>query len=378
MAMLGRYLLCALIAGVAAPAPAFDFTSAHGFAATCARQGAAAPGDDDGRIAFVICRDTALLRQVVSWGAGVMERLPEQMLDDATLMQEFATEIDYVRAELAVTRKVLAQVRLGTRASLRLVPAQWQIDLNGDGQVALWEKYMFAIPKRAERPFRLDLPSSNQEYYEREYQLDAAIRVDQSDVLWALSYHRFLEAALANLRAFDLHPGGQGIVLARPALLKLAHRFIQAGLGLSGQMRKSVLAERDDNEEWIANPQQASSVFPLALDGNDFVTWGEILTQLDALLQGRTLLPATEGGGGVLGQFAPLCRAGSALNVAKAYLKPPPAGTIFSFRQGARLSPMHCQAVDARHPLSRLPELIEQARKSDAGMRFLRYLYWIN
>lgn len=35
-------------------------------------------------------------------------------------------------------------------------------------------------------------------------------------------------------------------------------------------------------------------------------------------------------------------------------------------------------AIDAQHPLSTLPELIENARKSDPGMQFLRYLYWTN
>jgi hypothetical protein len=360
-------------------ASAADFSTSEGFAAACAPGAATVPAaNDDARIAFVICHDTALTKQIISWGTQGMKRMQASKPDQQTVMVEVIKEIDYVRDQLALTRKTLEQVHLGKRKSLRIAPAQWQMDMNGDGNIDLWEKYLFAIPKRGLQAFRFAAPSNDQAYYDKEYQLDAVIRVDQSDVLWALSYHNFIEGLLTNLRAFDLSESNHGLLLARPELLKVAHRLIGRGLALSAQLRKSVLAETGDDQEWIGNPNQASSVFPIPLDAQDFAAWGSILDELSALWQGRHLLPTTQGQRGLIAEFAPLCPPGKGLNIAKVYLQPPAAGTEFSLGRGAKLSSAHCQAVDARHPLSSLQDLVEKAQKSGAGMQFLRYLYWTN
>jgi hypothetical protein len=41
-------------------------------------------------------------------------------------------------------------------------------------------------------------------------------------VLWALSYHQFIEGLLTNVRAFDLDVKTFELTLARPALLATA------------------------------------------------------------------------------------------------------------------------------------------------------------
>ncbi|UOD30743.1 hypothetical protein INH39_03080 [Massilia violaceinigra] len=360
----------------AAAAP--DFTTTAGYAAACAEVArGAVPRDDDARVAAVICRDTALVSQIVTWASDGMKRMDKQRIPKEAVMAEVRKEIDYVIAELGATRKLLAQVKLGKRKSLRLVPAQWERDIDGDGTVKLWEKYLFALPRRGQQGFRMTAPSNEQAYYDSEYKLGAVIRVDQSDILWSLSYHHFIEGMLTNLRAFELSDKFDGLILARPALLKAAHKLIGDGFVLSGKMRQEVLAESDDDEEWIGNPKQAGSVFPLPLDAADFASWGRMIKEMSALWQGRSLLPATQGGRGMLAVMAPLCPEGSGLNVAKLYLHPPAAGSVYSFRN-TRLPAGSCQRIDKAHPLSPLPQMAEQAATTDTGMGFLRYLYWTN
>ncbi len=359
-------------------AAAADFTTTAGYAAACAEVArGAVPRDDDARVAAVICRDTALVSQIVTWASEGMKRMDQKRIPKEAVMVEVRKELDYVIAELGATRKLLAQVKLGKRKSLRLAPARWERDIDGDGTVKLWEKYLFALPKRGQQGFRMTAPSNEQAYYDSEYKLDAVIRVDQSDILWSLSYHHFIEGLLTNLRAFELDDKFDGLILARPALLKAAHRLIGDGFVLSGKMRQEVLAETDDDEEWIGNPKQAGSVFPVPLDAADFASWGMMLKEMSALWQGRTLLPATQGGRGMLAVMAPLCPEGSGLNVAKLYLHPPAAGTVYSFRN-TRLQAGSCQRIDKAHPVSPLPQMAEKAAATDTGMGFLRYLYWTN
>lgn len=359
-------------------AAAADFTTTAGYAGACAEVArGAVPKDDDARVAAVICRDTALVSQIVTWATEGMKRMDKQHIPKEAVMVEVRKEIDYVIAELGATRKLLAQIKLGKRKSLRLAPARWERDIDGDGSIKLWEKYLFALPKRGQQGFRMTAPSNEQAYYDSEYKLDAVIRVDQSDILWSLSYHHFIEGLLTHLRAFELDDKFDGLILARPALLKAAHKLIGDGFVLSGKMRQEVLAETDDDEEWIGNPKQAGSVFPVPLDAADFASWGMMLKEMSALWQGRTLLPATQGGRGMLALMAPLCPEGRGLNVATLYLHPPAAGTVYRFRN-TRLPTGSCQRIDKAHPLSPLPQMAEQAATTDTGMGFLRYLYWTN
>lgn len=366
------------VCAMAAPAGAADFTTTAGYAEACAEVArGAVPRDDDARVAAVICRDTALVSQIVTWASEGMRRMDKQRIPKEAIMVEVRKEIDYVIAELGATRKLLAQVKLGKRSSLRLAPAQWERDIDGDGTIKLWEKYLFALPKRGQQGFRMTAPSNEQAYYDNEYNLAAVIQVDQSDILWSLSYHHFIEGMLSNLRAFELTDKFDGLILVRPDLMKTAHKLIGNGFALSGKMRQEVLAETDDEAEWIGNPQQVDSVFPVPLDAADFASWGSMIKELSALWQGRTLLPTTQGGGGMLAALAPMCPAGSGLNVAKLYLHPPAAGSVYTFRN-TKFPSNSCQRIDKAHPLSPLPQMAEKAGTSDAGMGFLRYLYWTN
>ena len=378
----GMVVGMAVLAGAANAAPlTVDLASTEGYRQTCAGlpKVPAALKNDEERIAFVVCRDTALVRQIVTWGVQGMARMSQERPAKEAIMAEIRKEIDYAREEIGLTRNLLERIDLGRRKSLRLVPSEWQTDLDGDGRIAVWEKYFYAVPRRGLHPFRFGRPSDDLSYYLRDYNLDATIRVDQSDVLWALAYHQFIEGLLTNVRAFELDFDRLQLILARPELLKQAHGLINRGFLTSERMRRSVLAESGDDQEWIANPRQTDTVFPVPLDQADFALWGELLKELTALWQGRHLLPVTRGNRGLLAEFAPLCPEGSGLNLAQLYLKPPPAGTEFGLGRDAKLSANHCQRISAQRPLTHLPEMAEKAQRSGSGdLRFLRYLYWTN
>lgn len=379
-------LLCAAL-GFSLPAQAFkaDFTTTAGFAKTCKAMPKTPEQlkTDDERVAFVICQDTAAVKQLITWGRLGIERLDNSREEGDSLHQTIITEvtkeIDYIRGQLASSRGVLEKIELGKKKSLRLVPSKWQLDLDGDGKMATWEKYFFAIPKRGRHPFAFSAPSDDPAYYAKEYNLVAAIDVDQSDILWSLAYHQFIEGLLTHVRAFDLDMArGISLVLSRPELLKNAHGLIGSGLQSSEKMRQSVMLETSNKGEWIGNPDQTASVFPIPLDGEDFATWGKVLETLDALWQGKTLLGTSDTRRGLLAGMIPACPEGQATNVAHIYQNPPAAGTVFTRETATQMFGAACQTIDDKYPLSELEKVLTQSLKTDAGMHFLRYLYWTN
>jgi hypothetical protein len=356
----------------AVPAPTtLDLASTGGFKRTC---GALLPlkparlANDDQRVAWAVCRDVDLTRQLATWFDQGMRQMEQKRPSNEQIEGEIHRQIDRTLAHLRATRNVLERVQLGERKSITLAPATWQLDLNGDGQTKPWERYFFAIPRRAVEPANFDLPSNDEARYQTRFALQAQIKVDQSDVLWALSYHQFIEGLLTNLQAFDLNLKTFELTLARPALLATAHQLIGQGLATSDRLRHNVLTERSDDHEWLGHPGQANSVFPIPLDAEDFVVWREALAGLSDLWHGRHLLPTTKGARGLLGSLAPACEPGQGLDIASLYLQPPPAGTKLNPAQIEVLLRGACRAVDAEHPMSPLPNRLDRAQQGATGL----------
>jgi hypothetical protein len=141
-----------------------------------------------------------------------------------------------------------------------------------------------------------------------------------------------------------------------------------------------LIRETDDDHEWISHHEQRNSVFPIALDSDDFRTWEELIKHLIPLFSGKTLLSGGQGAGGFLGAIARACPEGMALNVAKFYAHPPryPAELFFNPDWS-----FMCQTVDAAHPVSGLAEFLadyERRASSEhgAGMKRLKQLLWVN
>ncbi|MES2125817.1 MAG: hypothetical protein V4463_00975, partial [Pseudomonadota bacterium] len=188
-------------------------------------------------------------------------------------------ELTHVRDELRAVRLVLEKTKLGKNDGLTLKPSTWQLDLNNDSEIKTWERYFFAIPRRGLHPLRFAMPSNDADYYAKNYQLEATFRVDQSDIAWALSYHYFAESLIETVLSYTINEQNK-IELADAAGMKRANWLMVRGFQTSELMRRAVLAEKDDDQEWIANPNQKNSVFPLPLDAIDFEIWGKALAHM--------------------------------------------------------------------------------------------------
>jgi hypothetical protein len=377
-------LIVSLCASGAVTAAAADPGGGVGSEAACAAlpspQAARTPQE---RQALVICRDIELVRRVASFIHQGSAQLEKGTPSDREISEVVRQELLGVRDDLRTTRALLENLKLRDGDGLLLTPSRWVRDLNGDGRVATWERNFFAIPKRHDGPLKVGLASDDPDYYRDEYLADASFKVDQSDVTWALGYHYFAEALVEMVLSYSLEGenySADSIVLVDTDAAKRAHALLVAGFKSTERLRRSLLAEKDDAAEWIANPRQRNSVFPLHLDEGDFAVWGEVLKQVIPLMEGKTLLVPAAKQGGLLGSLADLCPPGQGLNVVRLFQQPPRRLLSWS---GAEQQGRMCQRVDAGHPKSALFELLASYERratndSMAGMRMLRQLLWVN
>ena len=281
---------------------------------------------------------------------------------------------------------MLEKIRIASaKDGLLIAPATWVRDLDGNGTVSTSERYFFAIPARKDGNLAFQMPSEDEDYYAREYKLDATVRIDQTDILWGLSYHYYVEAIVEVLLSYQYQrdadtPSNQVIRLAHPENMRRARELIVSGLKTSEKMRLSALAETDDDMEWLSNPRQASSAFPVPLDDTDFRIWGELMGHLMPLFQGKTLLAPGAGQGGMLGSLGSLCPAGKGISLQAFFQNPPQYPLEFFSRPDAQL---YCRKIDGTHPASGLFAFITKYAEAvenngGAGMRFLRRLLWVN
>lgn len=360
-----------------------NFTSTEGFQKTCQEQERAKfklGTSNADKQSQVICRDIALVKQFAKWFDHLMLE-PNKDLTSKDFDDMLRTELRHIRTELSVGRKTLEQLKLKDNDGLILEPAQWQIDLNGDGKINPWEKYFFAIVKPGERPFSLSMPNDDPAYYQQHFNLQARFRVDQSDVYWALAYHQFFEGFANFFLSFRVDPQARRdfrVQMIDAASLKNAHQLIGAGLQTSEKMRLALLAETDDELEWIPNPKQKNHVFPLAMDQDAFDIWGRLMHEFIPLWQGKTILVAPKNAGGLLGSSARLCPENSGLSVANLFQKAP---TSLSKIDDIRYA---CTKIDAQHSASQFGALAQemmdkaQNNRGSPEWHFVRYFYWVN
>ncbi len=373
--------IAALVSGVVLAAPATartvpDFTSDRGMQKTCDTFGKLPAKNVRGsaeKIAFVICRDIGLVQRVASFAHRRFERngMPSQPLE--TTVNEVMGLLDEMARELKTTRQVLETIHID-KAALRLAPARWQIDLNGDGRIELWERHFFAPPSRNAQATPNFSLSDDAAYYAGNTS-DAFISVDQADVQWLLAYHNFLEGMLDNVLSYRIDFKAKTtedmITLTdRERAAKTSPARIRAGWAASRATLLELKRETDNHEEWIPNPWQTNSSFPLKLGASTFAAWEAVLDEVDALLAGKTLL-AMPGA-----SSSAICQPGAGLDLGHLMMNPVPrplaAGSL-------RAS---CRPINRAHPVSRLPAMGEEARAAfraaGGDWAMARYLYWIN
>ncbi|MBB3224281.1 hypothetical protein [Pseudoduganella umbonata] len=373
-----------LVAGPALAAQP-DLTNAAAFENTCTAAAARAPVTVQERQAYVICNDIALVQQTRTFIEQGLRRIDREMPSEAAVALAVRQQLTYMRAQLRKSRSMLEKIRITSASEgLLIAPSTWVRDLDGDGKIAISERYFFALPARNDGDLTVGMPSEDEDYYASEYNLNATIRLDQTDILWGLSYHYYAEALVEVLLSYQLdrntNKPDQAIRLAHPENMRQAQALIVAGLKTSEKMRLSALAETDDDLEWLGNPRQASTVFPVPLDDADFNVWGELMGHLIPLFQGKTLLPAAQRMSGPLGSMGSLCPAGKGFSLQWFFQHPPKYPLEFFNRSDTAL---YCRKLDAARPASGLFDFIARYGEAMEGngraaMRFLRRLIWVN
>jgi hypothetical protein len=80
--------------------------------------------------------------------------------------------------------------------------------------------------------------------------------------------------------------------LSDPARLQAAHAHLKQVIAMSRASWKSILAESDDDREWIPGPQQKNGVITsMPVTQEEVDAWFHALDDFDALLDGTKLLP---------------------------------------------------------------------------------------
>jgi len=366
---------CSLACQAALAAPP-DFLSQEAMAATCAATPRPVAGMTvQEQQAFVICNDIAIVKEVSTFIASASKRYQQAHLTDREVSFALRAELGNLRDKLRLGRQMLERIQLSQGQGLLLKPGSWVMDLNSDGMVSDWERDLFAIPSRVD--------GDDGHGASRGFNREALIRLDQSDIYWMLSYHYFIEALPEILLSYGLDGdkfSSANLVLVDPAGMRRARQLIVKGLQVSEKMRRSVLAEKDDQQEWLPNPRQHDSVFPVVLDGQDFAIWGEAMKHSQALFEGKTLLPLDQKVPNVFTPMARLCGEGEGISI-QAFFDAPPKRPLVDMEHGGLAA--YCRKIDQRHPASGLLAFMRQyaergQERADVGMRFLRRLFWVN
>lgn len=369
---------------IALPAP--NMASQAGFNTTCsalkkipANQASALTQQN--AQAWVICNDIALLQQTAAWAFNAFKRLDSRGSDrinlkDSTFINFYIqTQLSYMQSQLSASRLLLRDLKIEAKDSLQLRPQTWMLDVDGDGMVSGWERRFFALPNRSndiEPSFDMPGDSDN-------VQMQALIKTDQTDVLWALSYHQFIEGVVEMARSQTLNTSSENglsnmLTLTDKSAWARAYSLIKDGFATSQAMRNAALAETDDDYEWLPNPSQKNSAFPLLLDKNDYATWGNTLTEINLLWSGKTLLEPSNLVRGILGSAARWCEPGSGLDVIKLFGDQAPR-SLLNLDQYTQA----CSPLSAERTSSNLLKTLEtRAATGDMSSKMLRYLYWVN
>jgi hypothetical protein len=179
--------------------------------------------------------------------------------------------------------------------SLELTPSAWQCDWNMDGDVDDDDARLFQVEHDENGG---DLPDDDP-------RRTPTIRFDYADVQWASAYIHFHRAVFDLLLSYDwsvftrlniMHPNENGIFVIKlldPGRIKALRGHLIAGLEMSNASRKSILAETDDDREWIPSPSQKSRALTLPMTKELFATWDTIVNGLLRICRGEEGLDIT-------------------------------------------------------------------------------------
>ena len=79
--------------------------------------------------------------------------------------------------------------------------------------------------------------------------------------------------------------------VADPARLKSSLGHLEGMVRASRESWRRILAETDDDREWIPNPKQHGVLRTMPLSAEQIAAWSHLLDGLEAILAGRVLIP---------------------------------------------------------------------------------------
>jgi hypothetical protein len=79
--------------------------------------------------------------------------------------------------------------------------------------------------------------------------------------------------------------------VADAARLKSSLGHLEAMVRASRESWRRIMAETDDDREWIPNPKQHGVLTTMPISAEQVVAWSHVLDELDAMLAGRVLIP---------------------------------------------------------------------------------------
>ncbi len=302
--------------------------------------------------------------------------------DFLTFMLERADKrLQNIDAALAVAEK-------DPGFSLDLCLACWNVDWNRSGEVDEVDQHLLEI----------ELDASGKQLPDDDPRRRPTFRFDVADVAWLRAMVHFQRSALAFGSAYDPNitfasRNKEKLVLKLrdPKKLLAARDLALEGLTHAANCRTLVLAEVDDEREWLPHPRQKSHAMPLEVDDALFETWAGVLGDLERLLKGqegvsvaelaqlddhRTQMPP----GGFLDVDAFLTQPRD-LIVGRSELKQlrrDDPGAI-SELLGRLLGPAYKSSLPPSPLIGRLQRMRKEiARGEDTIERKLRYLLWLN
>jgi len=277
--------------------------------------------------------------------------------------------------------------------ALELCLACWERDWNRNGEVDERDRLLFQI----------EVDATGEQLPEGDPRRRPTFRFDAGDVAWALAMVSFQRAAvelvlgyqwseLDKLFAWNIFskdkPATITIKLVDKERVSRAHRLILAGIYHAEACRVLYLAEKDDDREWVPNPEQMSHPVPLPMDKTIYATWAGVLRDVRTLLRSEEGIP--------LRGMAGLANEGMAKLVPDAYIDlgamlTEPKDIVIDFGDLSE-SPQNVERVlrgvlgngyKTSMTPSRLVQRLramrdELERGSDTFDKKLRYLLWLN
>jgi hypothetical protein len=131
-------------------------------------------------------------------------------------------------------------------------------------------------------------------------------------------------------------------------------------------MWKYILAETDDDEEWIPNPKQ-TGVLGIKVTEDMVKNWRDTLDEVERILQGKRLLPFWRG--------KEADRASRGVNLRKVFTDPPKHLDLIRWIQGSAATPYLEKGTITKFAERRT---LAELNRSFGGFSFFGFAMWFN